>query len=75
MTFSQDQLDAIRSGATVPVTIDDQQFVVIPLDTFDEMRMLLDQAELRSIFARSIKSSNWNDPAMDIYDDYDNAKR
>lgn len=31
--------------------------------------------ELLQTFARAAESSEWNDPSMDIYDDYDYAKK
>ena len=75
MEITPEQLEALGSGKTISVEINKAKFVVLPQESFDEMRKLIEEAELRSVFARAVESSDWNDPSMDVYDDYDNAKR
>ena len=78
MNLTNDQRKSIESGEAVPVVIDHLACVILREDVFDRVRSLLEEElneeELRAIFARGIESSDWLDPVMDVYDEYDKHK-
>jgi hypothetical protein len=51
------------------------EIVCLRADLFDRVQEIsgddLTRDDLRAVLARAFKNSDWNDPAMDIYDDYD----
>ena len=75
MTFTNEQREAVATGASVPMTIDGLDCVVVRADVFAQARTVslagLTHDELRELLARSAQGSDWLDPAMDIYDEYD----
>lgn len=53
-----------------------QSIIVIPLEQFERLKPLLaaDLQELRATYAAqeiALGQAGWDDPAMDIYNDYD----
>jgi hypothetical protein len=80
MNITQAQLEQAKSGQAVEIAENGDQFVLIRKDVYDRVKTVLyddsepSEDELRAIFARGIESSDWNDPAMDIYDEYDKHK-
>ncbi|WP_299461869.1 hypothetical protein [uncultured Gimesia sp.] len=83
MKLTKEQSEAISRGEEVPVKIEGTECVVIRRDVYVQaiktMREAhpgdLSEADLRQILARAYEASDWNDPEMDIYNDYDNAKK
>lgn len=71
------QQQALARGEAVSITVDAAHLVVVPQDLFESLQEQAgkDHNELREIFARAVESSDWNDPAMDVYDEYDDASR
>jgi hypothetical protein len=57
------------------MTIEGIECVVVRADVHQRIQGLLSdglsQTELRAMLARSAQGSEWLDPAMDIYDEYD----
>lgn len=75
MTFTNEQREAVATGGTVPLTIDGIDCVVVRADLYARVQTVLandlTHADLRDLLARSAHDSDWLDPAMDIYDEYD----
>lgn len=75
MTFTDQQRQAVDTAGTVPMTIDGIECVVLRADVFEKVRTAiadeLNHDELRQMLARSAQKSDWLDPSMDIYDEYD----
>ena len=75
MTLSNEQREAVVTGRTIPISIDGIECVVVRADVFQRVQSdsfdSLTHEELRALLARSAHGSDWLDPAMDIYDDYD----
>jgi hypothetical protein len=65
----------MEAGGSVPMTIEDIECVVVRRDVYEKVRIVLSDSlshdELRGMLARSAQGSDWLDPGMDIYDDYD----
>jgi len=80
MNITQVQLNQAKSGQVVEITENGDEFVLIRRDVYERVKKVLyddsepSENELRAIFARGIESSDWNDPAMDVYDEYDKHK-
>ena len=75
MTLTKEQREVVETGGTVPMTIEGIECVVLRADVFQKVRTVLTDGlshdELRAMLARSAHGSNWLDPAMDVYDEYD----
>ncbi|MBW3595992.1 MAG: hypothetical protein KY475_01810 [Planctomycetes bacterium] len=73
MTLTSAQRSAIENGEPVRITIDGIDCIVLGADAYDTLGAAesLTHEELRGMLARSAEGSDWLDPAMDIYDDYD----
>jgi hypothetical protein len=75
MTFTREQREAVEASGVVPMTIEGIECVVLRADVYDKVRTVLSDGltheELRGTLARSAQGSDWLDPAMDIYDEYD----
>ena len=75
MTFTKEQREAVERQGAIAITIDGIDCVVLRADLYDQVRAVLpddlSHDELRAILARSAENSDWLDPSMDIYDDYD----
>lgn len=78
MTFTQEQRSAVEVGGNVVMKIDGIDCAVLRADVFEKVREVLAEElshdDLRATLARSFTSSDWNDPAMDIYNNYDQHK-
>jgi hypothetical protein len=75
MTFTKEQREAIERKGSASMTIDGIDCVVLRADIYDKLESLwaddLTHEDLRAMLARSAEGSDWLDPAMDIYDEYD----
>ena len=75
MTLTKEEREAIERAGMVAVTIDGIDCVVVRADLYRQVRAVLTNKlhhdELRAMLARSAQNSDWLDPSMDIYDDYD----
>lgn len=80
MHLTKDQFEQAKSGRAVEIAENGEEFVLIRKDLYERVKAVLyddsepSHDELRAIFARGVESSDWNDPAMDVYDDYDKHK-
>lgn len=75
MTFTKEQRESIERNGSVAVNIDGIECVVLRADIYDQVRDVftddVSHDELRAMLARSAEGSDWLDPSMDIYDDYE----
>lgn len=75
MTFTKEEREAIEQAGSVAVTIDGLDCVVLRAELYERARAVLandlSHDELRAMLARSAENSDWLDPSMDLYDDYD----
>ncbi|HET6880894.1 MAG TPA: hypothetical protein VFI31_12105 [Pirellulales bacterium] len=75
MTFTNEQREAVERAGSVALNIDGIDCVVLRADVYDQVRAVLSDDlshdDLRTMLARSAENSDWLDPSMDIYDDYD----
>jgi hypothetical protein len=75
MTLSKEQREAVETGRMVPLTVDGIDCVLLRADVYDKVRTVLSDDlshdELRALLARSASASDWLDPSMDVYDEYD----
>lgn len=73
--FTKAEREALEHAGSVAVTIDGIACVVLRADLYNQVQALLandlSHDELRAMLARSAEKSDWLDPSMDIYDDYD----
>jgi hypothetical protein len=78
MTLTQQQRRAVESGQNVPITVDGIECVLVRADVFENVRAALSggltHEELDELLSVSAAGSDWMDPAMDIYDEYDRHK-
>lgn len=80
MNITEKQQKEIEHGEAVPVTVGKTECILLRRDVYEKVRNLvyddsdLSDDELRAVFARGIESSDWNDPSMDEYDEYDKHK-
>jgi hypothetical protein len=83
--LSDDLRKAIEEHGGEPVYIVDAQtnasYVVIRAEQYESLAALLadggnfDPREMYPLIARSAASAGWNDPEMDVYNDYDAHKK
>ena len=80
VSISAELREAIAAHPGEPVELVDDlsqsRYVVLPGETFDRIKALLttDDFEIRETYAAqssALASAGWNDPEMDIYNDYD----
>lgn len=75
MTFIKEPREAIETAGFVPMTIDGIECIVLRADVYGKIGTHLPDGlshdKLRLMLARSAQGSDWLDPAMDVYDDYD----
>ncbi len=75
MTFSKEEREAIEQAGSVALTIDGIACIVLRAEIYDRVRAGiandLGHDELRAMLARSAEGSDWLDPSMDLYDEYD----
>lgn len=78
MTFTNAQREAVEKDGLVAITIDGIDYVVLRRDAYNRLKSTLAEGlgheDLRSMLGRSAENSDWLDPVMDIYDDYDNHR-
>jgi hypothetical protein len=75
MTLSNEQRAAVQNNGAVPINIDGIDCVVLRADVFDKVKTVLAEGlsheELRAMLAQSAQGSDWLDPGMNAYDNYD----
>jgi hypothetical protein len=79
MTLTQDQRKAVEAGQNVPLNVDGIDCILVRADVFEKVRNVLSDdlthEELDAMLAVSAEGSDWMDPAMDIYDEYDKHRQ
>lgn len=77
--LSPEQRDAILQQPGSPVYVVDaetqQQYVILPAEVYQKVRSLFDEGatDLRETYAAQdaiARQEGWDDPAMDVYNDY-----
>lgn len=78
MNLTQDQVLAIQNGRAVHLLEPQSgtQCVLVPAEVYLKAKAVFDdvpfsQDERMALLAESGKRAGWDDPAMDVYDDYD----
>jgi hypothetical protein len=75
MILTHEQRKAVEAGHNIPLTVDGIDCVIVRADIFEKVRAVLPDGlshdELDALLAISAEGSDWMDPAMDIYDEYD----
>ena len=78
MNLTQDQVQAIQSGQPVHLLEPQSNVdcVLVPASMYERVQSLfgdspLSREEQLALLAESGKRAGWDDPAMDVYDDYD----
>lgn len=78
MTFTKEQREAVETSGAVPMTIDGIECVILRTDVYEKVCAVLPDEltheELRKMLARFAQGSDWLDPQMDIYDEYDDSE-
>jgi hypothetical protein len=83
LELSKDQRDELAQRAGEPVRVVDpatqKEYVIVPIDLFDRVRALLgdEQFDIRETYAaqETALAKVWDDPALDVYNDYDAHRR
>ncbi|HAH43754.1 hypothetical protein [Gimesia sp.] len=81
MKLTKEQAEAISRGEEIPVDVEGTECVLVRKDIYakisgDVSKGRSDEVteeDLRRQLVRSCESSDWNDPAMDIYNDYESV--
>jgi hypothetical protein len=77
MQLTSDETQAIENGQVVSVAVNATECVILRKDLFERVKYLiyddadLTQEEMRQILARLGTEAGWDDPQMDVYDNYD----
>ncbi len=78
MNLSPDQVIAIQNGHPVHLleTQSGTECVLVPAEVYRRVQAVFEDVpfsrdERMALLAESGKRAGWDDPAMDIYDDYD----
>lgn len=80
ITLSAEQRQAIADHPGEPVELIDEvsqaRFVLLPAEQFDRIKALLstDEFDVRESYAAqsaALAAAGWDDPELDIYNDYD----
>jgi hypothetical protein len=80
LSLSDEQRRAVADHPGEPVELIDStshaRYVLVPGDQFDRMRALLtsDDFDIRQTYAAqsaALAAAGWDDPELDIYNDYD----
>jgi hypothetical protein len=78
--MSEDQQKALDAQPDTPLRIVDPRtnttYVLLPLDQYEKIKSLFEDdamsdAEKRLQLAESGRRAGWDDPEMDVYDNYD----
>ena len=83
--LTQEQREQLRQANGAEVRLRDaeagREYVIVPAETFDRLRSLLyddgdwtSEEQLR-LLAESGKRAGWDDPEMDVYDNYDESRK
>lgn len=79
MTLTTDQRAAIEEAGSVPVSVDGLDCVLIRSDIFNRLRCLLGEdwthEDMRIALSRSSEDNGWDEPGMEVYDEYDKHAR
>jgi hypothetical protein len=77
---SEDQQNALDAQPDIPLRIVDPRtnttYVLLPLQRYEKIKALFEEdpmsdAEKRLQLAESARRAGWDDPEMDVYDNYD----
>jgi hypothetical protein len=80
VTLSAEQRQAVAANPGEPVELIDEEsqarYVLLPVEQFDRIKALLttDEFDLRETYAAqsaALGAAGWDDPDLDIYNDYD----
>jgi hypothetical protein len=75
MTLTEEQRVAIETTGKVRISVDGIDCVLVRTDVFDRVQTVLGDEwthdEMRIALARSFHANGWDEPGMDVYDDYD----
>jgi hypothetical protein len=78
MNLSPDQVAAIKSGRSVNLLEPQSgtECVLMPAEVYQRVQAVFDDLpfsrdERLALLAESGRRAGWDDPAMDVYDDYD----
>jgi hypothetical protein len=75
MDFTEEQRQAVQTGAAVVVLLDQTECVLMRKDVFDRIRAIGDEPlsldEQRYLLREIGNMAGWNDPEMDVYDELD----
>ena len=80
MNLTPQQLLAVQEGEPFRFTVPDVtgEFIVVRADVFDRVKLLLDSGDFEPSEAMPLiwqaMKSDWEDPAMDVYDNYPEQK-
>jgi hypothetical protein len=79
MTLTQEQRAAIEGAGNVRLCVDGMDCVLVRADVFERLQSVLGDDwthdEMRAALARSSKENGWDEPGMEVYDDYDKHAR
>ncbi len=81
MQLTTDETQAIENGQVVSVAINKTECVILRKDLFERVKYLiyddseLSPDEMRHLLARLGSEAGWDDPEMDIYDNYDEERK
>ncbi len=75
MILTDEQKSIVEHGGNVAITLDGIPCVIVREDVFATVRNVLSDelshSDLRAMLVRAFETGDWNDPAMDVYDEYD----
>lgn len=80
LTLTDEQRQALEARGDGPVRIHDGQtnktYVLLPAELYERVQGLIESAglslaEKRQLLAEAGRRAGWQDPEMDVYDNYD----
>ena len=84
VSLSSEQRQAVANRPGEPVELVDEtshaRYVLIPAEQFDRIKALLinDEFDVRETYAAqsaALAAAGWDDPELDIYNDYDSHRK
>ena len=78
--LTEEQQHALDAQPEIPPRVIDERtnttYVLISLEDYERIKPLFEEdpiteAEMRYLLAEGGKAAGWDDPEMDVYDDYD----
>ena len=79
MILTKEQRTAIETTGNVRISVDGIECVLVRSDVFDRVQTVLGEDwthdEMRIALARSFTENGWDEPGMEVYDDYDKHVR